>query len=131
MTTKLDQPGCDKQPASLTARKLVRLFTVGTIVSSLLHCLTAAGAVARLTNSSPINGKISISWNSRGALETADQLSGPWTTITNASNPYTNTIAAGSRFFRLNQTVDTTTLRKKVLCGYQGWFRCPGDGGSQ
>ncbi len=23
--------------------------------------------------------------------------------------------------------VDATTLRHKVLCGYQGWFRCPGD----
>lgn len=23
--------------------------------------------------------------------------------------------------------VDNTTLRQKVLCGYQGWFRCPGD----
>lgn len=23
--------------------------------------------------------------------------------------------------------VDATTLRWKVLCGYQGWFRCPGD----
>jgi hypothetical protein len=23
--------------------------------------------------------------------------------------------------------VEATTLRHKVLCGYQGWFRCPGD----
>lgn len=23
--------------------------------------------------------------------------------------------------------VDATTLDQKVLCGYQGWFRCPGD----
>lgn len=24
--------------------------------------------------------------------------------------------------------IDATTLRHKTLCGYQGWFRCPGDG---
>src|ERR1039458_6601661 len=33
--------------------------------------------------------------------------------------------------FRLNQTVDATTLHKKVLVGYQGWFRAGGDGGTE
>jgi hypothetical protein len=27
--------------------------------------------------------------------------------------------------------VDATSLRHKVLCGYQGWFRCPGDPAGQ
>src|SRR5262249_8015218 len=27
--------------------------------------------------------------------------------------------------------VDATTLRHKVICGYQGWFRCPGDAPSR
>ena len=27
--------------------------------------------------------------------------------------------------------VDVKTLHHKVLCGYQGWFRCPGDKSGQ
>ncbi len=27
--------------------------------------------------------------------------------------------------------INATTLHKKVLCGYQGWFRCPGDSTSE
>lgn len=30
-----------------------------------------------------------------------------------------------------SQVVDATTLHRKVLCGYQGWFRCPGDGADE
>ncbi len=96
------------------------LFFFGAAVKS--------NAAARLTNSPPANGQCVISWSSRGTLEMAAQLSGPWITVSNATNPYTNQMMAGAQFFRLNQTVDATTLHKKVLCGYQGWFRCPGDG---
>jgi len=94
-------------------------------------CVMKVGAAARLTGASPVNGEVVITWNSRGTLETAHQVTGPWTAISNAANIYTSAVSDGSRFFRLNQTVDTTTLHKKVLCGYQGWFRCPGDGASQ
>jgi hypothetical protein len=29
---------------------------------------------------------------------------------------------------RAQDTVDATTLTGKYMCGYQGWFQCPGDG---
>ncbi len=31
----------------------------------------------------------------------------------------------------IHNDVDATTLHRKVLCGYQGWFRCPGDPSDQ
>jgi hypothetical protein len=105
---------------------LVALSLAGVLVFS--GDTLKSNAAARLTNSPSAQGASVISWNSRGTLEMAAQLSGPWITVSNATNPYTNQIMAGAQFFRLNQTVDATTLHKKVLCGYQGWFRCPGDG---
>jgi len=37
--------------------------------------------------------------------------------------------SAGSNFAVATDppVVETTTMHRKVLCGYQGWFRCPGD----
>lgn len=110
------------------SRTLVALGVAGGLVFS---SLMKSEAAARLTNSPSGQVASVISWNGRGAMEMAAQISGPWFTISNATSPYTYQMPTGTRFFRLNQTVNATTLHRKVLCGYQGWFRCPGDGGSQ
>ena len=32
-----------------------------------------------------------------------------------------------SKASAIRPEVEVTTLRGKIMCGYQGWFRCPGD----
>jgi hypothetical protein len=106
-------------------RKLTSIL-IGSL--GLLVPVTESNAAVALTASATANGHIVVHWSSRGTLEAGPQPDGPWTTITNATSPFTNSVSGNARFFRLNLTVDRTTLHKKVLCGYQGWFRCPGDG---
>ena len=58
----------------------------------------------------------------------------PWTrltnavTLTNAQNRVSLSNLPATRFFRLGDAVDPSTLDRKMLLGYQGWFACPGDG---
>jgi hypothetical protein len=97
-------------------------------------CLAIALSAATLSAQNQItsitlsNGQAVLTWNCRGQLEVADDVSGPWTNVPGALSPYTNAVASGKKFYRINQTVDATTLHKKVLVGYQGWFRAGGDG---
>ena len=48
--------------------------------------------------------------------------------VTNAQNQVALANLAGTRFFSLADSVDPSTLDRKMLMGYQGWFACPGDG---
>ena len=48
--------------------------------------------------------------------------------VSNGQNVVTLPRSAASQFFRLGAEVDASTLDRKLLMGYQGWFACPQDG---
>ena len=58
----------------------------------------------------------------------------PWARLTNlvlytnTQNYVTVSNLSDTRYFNLTDAVDTSTLTRKMLLGYQGWFACPGDG---
>lgn len=80
-----------------------------------------------------------LSWPAAGTNLIAQSVSNVgaqaiWKNITNAfvagssSNVITLASAGTQNFFRLVDAVDSTTLKHKLMMGYQGWFACPGDG---
>lgn len=72
-------------------------------------------------------------------LQSATNLSSPvvWKAVTNSvttSNGIHQVVlnlSGQSSFFRLGPGVDASTMKQKLLMGYQGWFSAPGDGSAQ
>ncbi len=88
---------------------------------------------------SQADNTVSLSWPPTGVdliPQAATNLSLPtiWKSVTNVVlvsnnlNTVTLTNPSGQRFFRMVDAVDSTTLNRKLLMGYQGWFACAGDG---
>lgn len=48
-------------------------------------------------------GKVAVSWDGGGKLQSADAVTGPWTDETGASSPYQVTPTGGAKFYRLKQ----------------------------
>lgn len=47
---------------------------------------------------------VSISWSSEcGSLESAPDVTGPWSPVANASNPYSTTASAAALFYRVKR----------------------------
>lgn len=72
-------------------------------------------------------------------LKTATNLAEPilWKTVTNSVTSSNGTnyvvlnVSSQTAFFQLTSGVDASTLNRKLLMGYQGWFSAPGDGSAQ
>ena len=88
------------------------------------------------------NSNLVLSWPTSSVyhvLKTATNLAAPivWSSVTNSviTSNGTNQVVlnmSGQRsFFRLASGVDTSTMNRKLLMGYQGWFSAPGDGSAQ
>jgi hypothetical protein len=107
----------------------------------------SAPVSASLTVIPPIPGlsissagtNVILSWptgNESVVTQLASNLASPvfWKMVTNAVvvtnniNTLTLSADAAQQFFRLGNEVDATTVNRKLLMGYQGWFACPNDG---
>jgi hypothetical protein len=89
-----------------------------------------------------VNSTVVISWPTSAVyyvLQSATNLAAPvvWKTVTNSvitsngTNQVTLNLSGQRSFFRLTSGVDASTMNRKLLMGYQGWFSAPGDGSAQ
>jgi hypothetical protein len=85
------------------------------------------------------NDVVAVLWPTSATalnLQSASNLSSSpvWSTLTNTpgvrsnENVVTFSNLNAQQFFRLGPEVDCSTLNRKLLMGYQGWFACAGDG---
>lgn len=95
--------------------------------------------VTNLLSIKLVSPNLLISWPTSAvyyALQSVTNLVAPvaWKPVTNSvtmSNGFHQVlvpISSQQAFFRLASGVDASTMNRKLLMGYQGWFACPGDG---
>lgn len=89
-----------------------------------------------------LNPNLLLSWPTSAVysvLQSATNLAAPvaWKTVTNSVTTSNGThqvilnLSGQTAFFRLGSSVDASTMNRKLLMGYQGWFSAPGDGSAQ
>ena len=89
-----------------------------------------------------VEPRLVISWPTSAVyyvLKSATNLAAPviWKAVTNSvitsngTNQVVLNLSGQTAFFRLASGVDASTMNRKLLMGYQGWFSTPGDGSAQ
>jgi hypothetical protein len=64
---------------------------------------TGGGGTATLTIATATGGQLTVSWTGSGTLESADAVTGPWTSAASQSNPQTVSTSGSAKFFRIRQ----------------------------
>jgi hypothetical protein len=107
--------------------------------------ITAAAGSGTSTNKAHLSIQLSgtnlvFSWPTSPVyygLQSTTNLVAPvvvWQSLTNpvitanGTNELVLPLSSQTAFFSLNQGVDASTMYRKLLMGYQGWFGCPDDG---
>ncbi len=64
---------------------------------------TTGGTAATLTASRAANNRVKVEWTGGGTLQSATEVSGPWTDQAGAASPYETAVDGAARFFRVKQ----------------------------
>ncbi len=114
-----------------------------TTLTATLGSEPPATNVANLLSIKLVNSNLVLSWPTSAlyhVLQSTTNLAAVpivWKTVTNGPNTTTGVIQmtliqpGRSTFYRLTREVDPSTMNRKLLMGYQGWFSAPGDGSAQ
>jgi hypothetical protein len=113
--------------------------TGGTTLSAPVAITLTVPIVRPVLSIAALGPGFRISWPTSATAFTLQSTTGlavttNWRSVTNIAVPSTtqNTVtfsnATAQSYFRLGVEVDRSTLNRKLLMGYQGWFACPGDG---
>ena len=91
-------------------------------------------AIARLGTNLQVSWPTSAPAAGSLQLASGSLMPANWRFVTNSpalsNDQYSVTVsnAGGQQFFRLGAEVDPSTLSRKLMMGYQGWFACTNDG---
>jgi len=101
---------------------------------------TPGGNIGSLLTVKRVNNNLALGWPTSAVyyvVQSATNLAAvpvAWKSVTNVvttsngTNQMMLSISGQTAFFRLISAVDPSTMDRKLLMGYQGWFAAPGDG---
>jgi hypothetical protein len=87
---------------SLSLPAITALYQAGAQGAAIITNGAVAPAALRFTSINAVAGQIVLQWTGTGTLEEAANVTGPWSTSANQSNPQVIPMAA-SEFYRLRQ----------------------------